>query len=87
MASERNRDRKRNSKKIFTKKMQIKLMAIFALVLLALVGLNVRIAYITAKSGDKYARKVLSQQQYDSRTIPFRRGEILDRNGNILARS
>lgn len=87
MASERNRDRKRNTKKIFTKKMQIKLMAIFAFVLLALVGLNVRIAYITAKSGDKYARKVLSQQQYDSRTIPFRRGEILDRNGNIMARS
>ena len=28
-----------------------------------------------------------AQQQYDSRTIPFKRGDILDRNGNILATS
>lgn len=78
-----------NNKRIkkFSKKMQIKLMAIFAFVLCLLVILNVRIAYITAKSGDQYARKVLSQQQYDSRTIPFRRGEILDRNGSIIAKS
>jgi len=71
----------------FTKKMQIKLMALFAFVLLILVFLNIRIAYITAKSGDKYAKQVLSQQQYDSRTIPYKRGEIRDRNGNVLARS
>lgn len=67
--------------------MQIKLMAIFAFILCMLVGLNIRIAYIMAKSGDKYAKQVLSQQQYDSRTLPFKRGEILDRNGNVLAKS
>ncbi|MDY3917483.1 MAG: penicillin-binding transpeptidase domain-containing protein [Candidatus Limivivens sp.] len=62
-------------------------MAIFAFVLLVLVGLNIRIAYINMKSGDTYTRKVLSQKQYDSQTIPYRRGEIQDRNGNVLARS
>ena len=71
----------------FTKKMQIKLLWLFASVLLVLVLLNVRIAYINIKSGDTYTRQVLSQNQYDSQTIPYRRGEIRDRNGNVLARS
>ena len=71
----------------FNRKMQIKLLAIFALVLCMLVVLLSRITYITAKSGNRYAKQVLSQQSYDSQTIPYRRGEILDRNGIILAKS
>lgn len=67
--------------------MQIKLMAVFAFVLLLLAALNLYISRINVKNGDKYAKQVLSQQTYDSRTIPFRRGEIVDRNGNILAKS
>lgn len=67
--------------------MQIKLTAVFAFVLCMLVVLLVRITYITAKSGNQYAKQVLSQQSYDSRTIPYRRGEIQDTNGIILARS
>lgn len=77
--------RKREQK--FTKTMQIKLVALFAFVLLALAALNLVIARINVKNGDKYARQVLAQQTYDSRTIPFRRGEIQDRNGNLLAKS
>ena len=67
--------------------MQIKLLAVFAFVLCILVILLVRITYITTKSGSQYARQVLSQQSYDSRTLPYRRGEIRDSNGIILARS
>lgn len=67
--------------------MQIKLLAIFAFVLFALVVINIRISYIAKTNGDKYTKQVLSQQQYDSRTIPFRRGEIRDRNGMVLAKS
>lgn len=67
--------------------MQIKLVAIFAFVLLLLAALNLYIAHINVENGDKYAKQVLSQQTYDSRTIPFRRGEIFDRNGNLLAKS
>ena len=67
--------------------MQIKLTAIFAFVLFMLVVLLLRITVITAKSGNQYARQVLSQQSYDSQTIPYRRGEIQDANGIILARS
>ena len=62
-------------------------MAVFAFVLLLMVALNLVIAHINVTNGDKYAKQVLSQQTYDSRTIPYRRGEILDRNGNVLAKS
>lgn len=78
---------KRRKRQRFDKQMQRKLMVVFAFVLFVLVGLNVRIAYINIKSGDKYAKQVLSQKEYDSKSIPFRRGEIRDRNGNVLARS
>lgn len=67
--------------------MQKKLLASFAFVLLLLVALLVRIATISATRGNRYAKKVLSQQSYDSRSIPARRGEIQDRNSIILARS
>lgn len=67
--------------------MQIKLLLLFAFVLLALGILLARTTFIMARSGNKYARQVLSQQNYDSQSIPYRRGEILDRNGIILAKS
>ena len=38
-------------------------------------------------TGDKYSKIVLDQQQYQSRTIPFKRGDIVDRNGTKLATS
>lgn len=76
--------RVKKTKKL-TGKMQRKLVLMFALVLVALVVLNVRLLYINAASGDKYTKKVLSQMGYRSETIPFRRGAIKDINGEILA--
>ena len=75
--------KKRRRKQKFDKQMQKKLLGVFAFVLLVLVILNLKIAYINIKSGDKYAKQVLSQKEYDSRTIPYRRGEIQD--GKTLA--
>lgn len=80
-------EKKRKKRKHFSKLMQKKLVGSFALVLFVLLGLNLRIVYITAKNGDNYAKQVLSQKQYDSRTIPYKRGEIQDRNGNVFAKS
>lgn len=39
--------------------------------------------------GNQYSKQVLSQsqQKYDSRVIPFKRGDITDRNGVVLATS
>ena len=77
----------RKKEKKFNRRMQTKLSVVFAFVLLLLGILLIRITVIIGKSGNRYARQVLSQQNYDSQTIPSRRGEILDRNGIVLARS
>ena len=70
-------------------KMSKKLVGLFMTVILALVGLAGRITYINATEGQQYRRIVMNQaqQQYDSRTIPFQRGTITDRNGTVLATS
>lgn len=69
--------------------MRKKLVVLFGGVLLALVCLMVRITYINATSGNKYKKQVLSQaqQKYESRVLPAKRGDIYDRNGNLLATS
>lgn len=66
-----------------------KLVILFNIVVLALVALAIYITFINAKKGQQYKRQVLSQtqQQYDSRVIPYKRGDIKDRNGTILATS
>ncbi|MCI5481665.1 MAG: penicillin-binding protein 2 [Lachnospiraceae bacterium] len=71
----------------FTRKMQKKLAVIFIIVLLALLGLNYQITKIQKENGEQYAKQVLSQQGYSSASIPYRRGDITDVNGTILATS
>ena len=46
-----------------------------------------RLMFIEYTSGDAYTKKVLSLQSYDSKTIPFQRGNIVDSNGTVLATS
>ncbi len=43
--------------------------------------------YIQYSSGDTYEKVVLSQQNYNSTTIPFQRGNIVDARGTVLATS
>ena len=81
------RPRKNKFRRKFTKLMQKKLVLLFAGIVLAFTLLVGRITYINASSGDKYSKIVLDQQQYQSRTIPFKRGDIVDRNGTKLATS
>ncbi len=69
----------------FTIKMQKKLLVLFLLILIAFVGLSVQMFLITRDNGEEYKKQVLSQQEYDSTTIPFKRGNIVDSNGTILA--
>ena len=64
-----------------------KIVVVSAIILLLFGFLVVRIARIMKDNGDQYKKQVLSQQEYDSVTIPFRRGSITDRNGVILAHS
>lgn len=78
-------NKKRQSK--FTIKMQKKLIVMFLMILLVFIGLTYRLFAITRDNGEQYKKQVLSQQRYDSKTLPYRRGSILDSNGSILATS
>ncbi len=67
--------------------MQTSLLLVFCVVFLVFVGLAVRIAMVSAENSDRYTKRVYSQQTYVSSAIPYRRGDITDRNGTILATS
>jgi stage V sporulation protein D (sporulation-specific penicillin-binding protein) len=67
--------------------MKKKLVFLFLLIAVALGGLSGRIMYIQYVKGATYEKIVLSQQAYDSETIPYRRGDILDAKGTVLATS
>lgn len=67
--------------------MKKNLMLVFLLILVFSVILVIRLIYLNNVNGDKYAKAVLSQQSYSSSVIHAERGNILDRNGLVLARS
>ena len=69
--------------------MQTKLAVTVSVMMLALIALVGVLVHIVRTNSDQYNKIVLSQRQasYDSRTIPFRRGDIMDRNGTVLATS
>lgn len=72
---------------IFTFKMKKKLAVLFVIILLAFAGLAGKVLYISHKDGENYKKQVLSQQEYNSKSLPYKRGEILDANGTKLAYS
>lgn len=81
------RRRKKEKTYKFLTRMKAKMLIIFIAIAGVLICLVGRLAYIELKSGDKYAKIVLNQQEYSSKTIPFRRGDIVDRKGTVLATS
>ncbi len=80
-----NQNRGRKPENRFTIKMQKKLLVLFGIVLASFAGLSVQLYLITRDNGEEYKKQVLSQQEYDSVTIPFKRGEIVDANGTVMA--
>lgn len=90
MKQNKNRNNKRNVKKQkkqarFSMNMQKKLVVLFMLILLAFLGLALKLVYIKEKKGEEYTKNVLSQQKYQSTVLPYKRGDILDRKGTKLA--
>lgn len=81
----RNGNRKKQKPNRFTITMQKKLVVLFGIILLAFAGLSWRLYSITKEDGEKYKKQVLAQQKYDSTTLPFKRGDILDAKGTPLA--
>lgn len=82
-----NKKKKERPPRRFIKGNRMKLTISFGVLVLLMVALIVKLTYINATSADKYRKQVLSQQNYNSKTIPYRRGEITDRNGTIMATS
>lgn len=71
----------------FTRKMRGKLAVLFIVIMLALIALGARLVYIYEHDGERYSKQVLAHQNYDSRTIVAKRGDIVDRKGTVIATS
>lgn len=65
--------------------MQTSLVVVFGFVVAFFLVLMIRLAFLSGE--DKYEKSALAQQSYVSSVIPYKRGSILDRNGNVLAAS
>lgn len=85
--SDRRVVRRRKPKLRFNKKMSRNLGIIYVLIVGFLFVLCGKIVYLNVVKGDNYSIQVLQQQSFTSRVIPYKRGDIKDRNGNVLATS
>lgn len=81
------RKRHRIRKKLVTNHMRTKMLVFFLFVVVAFFALVGRIWFINKNDGERYRKKVLSQQTYVSNAISYKRGDITDRNGTVLATS
>ncbi len=82
------RGRPPHRRKTFVKHMQEKLAITVFVIMLALFALIAVLYNIVKENNEDYTKVVLSQHStYDSRVIPYRRGDIVDRNNTYLATS
>lgn len=86
MARQIRRSRRKKPKKLL-RRMHNKLYIVFGVLCILFVALIFRLMYIEYTSGEKYEKIVLSQQEYDSTIIPYKRGDIVDSKGTVLATS
>lgn len=77
--------RRLTKKQKMTLKMKRKLALLFVVIVLILIGIIARLVYINKVSGEQYTKKVLAQQDTNSITLPYKRGDIYDRNGTVMA--
>lgn len=80
----RNRDRR---KRAMLRRVQNKTGVVFVVVVCVLLVLSIKILMINYSDGEVYSKIVLDHQSYTSTTIPYKRGQIQDRNGTVLAYS
>lgn len=79
-----NRARRRK-RKVFTNVMRGRLKFIFGCCMVGFCILGGKILWIDTHSGEEYKQQVLTQQGYTSKVIPYKRGDIVDTNGTVLA--
>ncbi len=69
-----------------TRKSKKRLLLLMVTVLVMFAGLSAKMAYVVFAQGEELQEKALLQQTKDS-AVAAERGSILDRNGNVLAKS
>ena len=77
----------RKKRKVLIKRMRRHLLFLLILFSLGFAVIIGTVIYIDVAKGDRYSQKVLSQKGYESISVPFKRGDIYDRNGSVLATS
>lgn len=85
--SQKRRVRRRKPKVQFNRKMNTKLEVLCLVLILALFLLCTRVIFLNKTKGEKYSLNILGQQNYQTTILPYQRGDIKDRNGNVLATS
>ena len=84
----KNKGKRKNTRsRTVLRKIKKKINLVFILIGILFLVLAARIFLINYKDGDKYSKQVLDHQQYTSTALPYKRGQIIDRNGTILAYS
>ena len=78
-------NRRRRKRKVFTNRMRGRLKFVFGCVMVGFGVLGAKIIWINAQKGSQYKQQVLTQQGYSSKVIPYKRGDIVDANGTVLA--
>ena len=73
------------NKRVFTDTMQEKLAITVLVITLALFVLVMVLYNLIKHNQEDYNQIVLDHQNYSSQILPYRRGEIMDRNGTYLA--
>ena len=86
MAKRRARDT-RYKNKPGTRRMRFRILLVFGFVILGCIGLTAQIIRLNKVKGDNYTKRMLAQQSHTSNAIPYKRGDIVDTNGNKLATS
>lgn len=84
-ADNRNNDKMKPKKNRFHFYMQKKLAVLYIIVLVLFVVLGIRLIWIAREKGVQYNKEILQQQSYDSTTLPYKRGDIVDAKGTPLA--
>ena len=89
MKNYKDENRRKDIRKILrvTKKMKSRTTWTFGFVSLAFLIVVGGLFYTYLKKGERYSQMALENRGLKDETIPFRRGEITDRNGVVLAKS
>lgn len=85
--NQNTKERNKRKPKAVLRKVRNKIGIVFFLVGIVLFILGIKIFLINYHSGDKYSKAVLDHQQYTSTVLSYKRGEIVDSKGTILAYS